>query len=206
MRASRAALILLAVFAVAACAPLAPADEVQAEVDEFAPGEPHSRPAITEGGPTGEHHGRNYDQPPLDLEPQLLIWSLVLFVLFVLAAKRLAWKPLIAGLNAREERVNRALAQAEAARAQAEQLLREHEQRIGTATEEVRAIVGGARREAEQSKIEIIASAEREAEQIRDRALADIAAARELLLAELSATVNRYAERTSDRLLEGLRS
>jgi F-type H+-transporting ATPase subunit b len=206
MRVLRAALIVVAVAVSTVAARTAPADEVHGDVGGATAGDPHATPAITAGGPTGEHHGRDYNQPPLALEPQLLIWSLVLFVLFVLAAKRLAWQPLIAGLNAREERVTRALAEARAARAQAEQLLREHEQRIGAATEEVRAIVGGARREAEQSKVEIIAAAEHEAEQIRDRALAEIAAAREQLLSELSTTVDQYAETTSGRLLEGLRS
>lgn len=210
MRAFRAVLLLLAVAAVAECVRSAPADEVHVDTEDLAPGEPHSKTAIGEAGPVGEHGedhgGRNYNQPPLLFEPQLAIWSLVLFGVFLVVAKRLAWRPLMDGLTAREERVNRALAEAEAARRRAAQLILEHEERIGAATDEVRGIVGSARREAEQSKIEIIAAAEREAEQIRDRALADIRAAREQLLAELAATVDRYAETTSDRLLEGIRS
>ena len=130
----------------------------------------------------------------------------MLFALFLFISRPLIWKPLMAGLNAREERVNRALAEAQAARKRAEQLIREHEKRMAAAHEEVRGIVGSARREAEQARTEIIAAAESEAEQIRDRAVAEIAAAREQLLGELAATVDRYAETTSTRLLEGMRT
>ncbi|MBW3542181.1 MAG: F0F1 ATP synthase subunit B [Planctomycetes bacterium] len=157
--------------------------------------------AIAEGGPTGEHAGRDYNKPPLAFEPALAIWSLVTFLVFVFVARRFAWQPLIAGLDAREARINRALADAEFARQRAEQLLHEYQQRLATTDEQVRGIVAAARREAEQSKNQIIAEAEAEAEQIRMRAIADIESAREQALGELSGTIDRYAESTTARLL-----
>ena len=210
-----AALVLLICAAFAATGPLRSvlADEVDADPGAVVTGEENSTVGIVEGGPTGEaldehadEHAHDYTRPPLNFEPQLAIWSLVVFVLFLLISRPLIWKPLMAGLNAREDRINRALAEAQAARKRAEQLIREHEQRMAAAHEEVRGIVASARREAEQARTEIIAAAESEAEQIRDRAVAEIAAAREQLLAELSVTADRYAETTSTRLLEGMRT
>ena len=210
-----AALVLLVCAAFAATGPLrsAVADEVEVDPGAVVTGEENSTVGIVEGGPAGERleepageHAHDYTRPPLKFEPQLAIWSLVLFVLFLLISRPLIWKPLMTGLNAREERINRALAEAQAARKRAEQLIREHEQRMAAAHEEVRGIVASARREAEQARTEIIAAAEIDAEQIRDRAVAEIAAARDQLLAELSVTADRYAETTSTRLLEGMRT
>ncbi|HUG91466.1 MAG TPA: ATP synthase F0 subunit B [Planctomycetaceae bacterium] len=167
----------------------------------------HADVAAAEAGPTGkpvggEHGGRNYNMPPLDFEPQLAVWTLVLFLVFLWVARRFAWEPLMKGLNAREARINRALAEAQAARAQAEELLREYDQRIAGTHDEVRGILGAARREAERSKVEIIKAAEIEAEQIRERAVGEIVAAREQLLAEMSPSVDAYAETTASRMLE----
>jgi F-type H+-transporting ATPase subunit b len=177
--------------------------------DGVATGEEDSTVGKVEGGPTGEHadgHAHDYSQPPLNFEPQLFVWTLVLFLLFLAVSRKVAWKPLIAGLNAREDRVNRALAEARSARDQAERLVHEYDQRMAAAHDEVRGIVANARREAEQSRAQIIAAAESDAEQIRDRAVADIARARERLLAEIAATADQHVERTSNRLLEGMRA
>ncbi|MCA9077700.1 MAG: ATP synthase F0 subunit B [Planctomycetaceae bacterium] len=133
---------------------------------------------------------------------RLLIFSLVTFLLYVFLAKRFAWLPLIEGLDARESRVNRALAGAEQARVEAEKLLSDHRTRMSAVTEEVRGIVAAARAAAEKEKARIIAEADREAAALRDGALAEIESARQAAMADLDAQVDGQANATIDHLMK----
>lgn len=152
----------------------------------------------------GEHDSFHIDTsaPPLMPDLRLLIFSLVTFLLYVFLAKRFAWLPLIEGLDARESRVNRALAGAEQARVEAEKLLSDHRTRMSAVTEEVRGIVAAARAAAEKEKARIIAEADREAAALRDGALAEIESARQAAMADLDAQVDGQANATIDHLMK----
>lgn len=152
-------------------------------------------------GAAGGHGDKDYNKPPLDFEPALFIWSLVVFGLFLLVGRKLAWGPLIAGLSAREARVSRALADAEAARIEAERLIALHDARINEVTEEVKGIVAQARQEAEQEKVRILAEAEAETNAMRDKALAEIESGRRQALDELETRIDSQVQAATDHLL-----
>jgi len=143
---------------------------------------------------------------PLDFKTDLALWSVVTFVVFIVVLKKLAWAPLIEGLDKREARVRSELEEAEAARVRAQQLLAEHEQKLAKVHDEVREIVAEARRDAERTKNEILSQAQKEAEQTRRRAIADIERARDDALKELfhvlSAQVIRATEHVLGRALK----
>jgi F-type H+-transporting ATPase subunit b len=122
---------------------------------------------------------------PLSFKADLALWSLVTFLVFIWVLRRFAWRPLIEGLDRRESRMRRDLADAEAARVKAQQLLAEHEEKLAKVHDEVREIVAEARRDAEQTKNEILTHAQREAEAARQRAVEDIEQARDDALQEL---------------------
>jgi F-type H+-transporting ATPase subunit b len=147
----------------------------------------------------GEHV--DYNRPPLTPHIPLLVWSLVVFGLFLLAARKLAWTPLIRGLDSREARVNRALAEAEQARIDATKLLADHKAHLDRVTEEVQAIIAKARTDAEHEKLRIISEAEVEATALRDQAIADIHAAREEALAGLDERIDAQVELASRHVL-----
>lgn len=179
-----------------------PATDAGDHVHENAEGGEH--PAGED--PHGTHadgHAIDYNKPPLDVDPRLLVWSLVVFLGFVFLAKKLAWLPLIEGLDSREARVNRALAEAEAARIQALKLLDEHQARMDQVTEEVKEIIARSRSEAESEKARIIAEAEQEATGMRDQAIADIHAAREQTLAGLDSQIDSQVEMAARHVLGG---
>jgi len=147
----------------------------------------------------GEHVDYNF--PPLIPQIPLLIWSLVVFGLFLVLAKKLAWVPLIQGLDSREARVNRALAEAEQARIAARQMLDDHKAHLDRVTDEVKEIIAKARGEAEQEKLRIVAEAEAEATAIRDRAIADIHAAREQAFSGLDERIDAQVDLASRHVL-----
>lgn len=122
---------------------------------------------------------------PMDFVGDLAIWSLVTFVVYLIVLKKAAWGPLIQGLDQRESKVKQQIADAEAARVKAEQMLAEHAKKLDKVQDEVKEILAEARRDAEHTKTEIIATANKEAEATRRRAVEDIEHARDVAMKEL---------------------
>jgi F-type H+-transporting ATPase subunit b len=122
---------------------------------------------------------------PLDFKSDLAIWSLVTFVIYIIVLKKAAWGPLIQSLDTRENRMKQQLAEAEAARVKAEQMLAEHAKKLDKVQDEVKEILAEARRDAEHTKQDIITTANKEAEATRKRAVEDIEHARDLAMKEL---------------------
>jgi F-type H+-transporting ATPase subunit b len=98
----------------------------------------------------------------LQIEPGLIIWTIVTFVFLLVVLRAVAWKPLLAMLAERETRIQEALAQADNARQEAE-----------AAVEENRAAMAKAQAEAQQAVAEGRAAAERVAQEVRQRAEAE---------------------------------
>lgn len=132
-------------------------------------------------------HSESHAAPgaPLDFKGDLAIWSLVTFVVYILVLKKAAWGPLIQGLDAREGKMKQQLADAEAAQKKAEVMLADHAKKLAQVQDEVKAILAEARRDAEHTKQDIVASANKEAEATRKRAVEDIEHARDVAIKEL---------------------
>ncbi len=137
----------------------------------------------------------------------LALWSLITFAVFLLVLKKFAWKPLIEGLDKREGKVFGALSEAEAARGKAQKLLEEHQNKIDRVQDQVREILAEARRDAETTKNDIIATAQGEAEANRKRAIVEIERARDQALDELfdhmSKSVDLATQQVVGRSLTG---
>ena len=132
-----------------------------------------------------EHHAEHAEGVPLDFKSDLALWSVVTFVVFLLVLTKFAWKPLIEGLDKREAQVRQDLADAEAARVKAEQLLAEHEEKLAKAQDDVREIVAEGRRDAEHARQEMLSQAQQDAEATRQRAVEEIERARDEALKEV---------------------
>ncbi len=91
---------------------------------------------------------------PFDINTGLIFWTLIVFGLLLVLLWRFAWPTILRSVEERERKIQRQLEDAERARVAAEQLLGEH-----------RALVAGARMEAEEliTKAKTVAQKEREA-------------------------------------------
>lgn len=141
-----------------------------------------------DGTHAGDDHGHDTG-PPLDPTkgrlPDLMIFSIIAFGLFLFALKALAWGPLISGLDKREADRRQAAAETQHALAKAQELLKDHEAKLASTQEEVREIIAEARRDAERTSEDILAKAQSEAEATRSRAVEDIGRAKDVALKEL---------------------
>ena len=107
------------------------------------------------------------------------IWTLVIFVIMLAILYPTAWKNVLTGLKKREERIRSDIAEAEAARAKAEGLLREYNSQLAAAEERGRQILAAATADAEKLATSIRMKAQAESEEIKERAQKDIEATRD---------------------------
>lgn len=123
----------------------------------------------------------------LQMDPGLIIWTLVNFGIFAFIIAKFAWKPMISAIQAREQTITDNIKGAEAANAEAQQLLRESKDRISAAQHEMmdivkegrvqaEAIVRRAAEEAEVVKQQKLSEAQREIERQKDDAIAELRA------------------------------
>lgn len=103
--------------------------------------------------------------PLITPEPGLFIWSVVIFLIFFLLLRKLAWKPITEALAKREESIAQALQEAEKARQEMANLKSDNEKLLNEAKLEREKIL----KEAREMKESIIAEARENAKIEGDR-------------------------------------
>lgn len=123
---------------------------------------------------------------PIVFSADLALFSLFVFLGLFFLLTKFAWKPLIAGLDAREQKIADQITAAHEANERAAATLRQYEQRLAAASDEANQILAQARQEAAAAKDRIVAEAAAEAQRQRSAAVADIQAAKNQALRELA--------------------
>lgn len=147
-----------------------------------------------------EHSGSSTD--PLSLDPDLAIWTFVVFVVLLAVLRKFAWGPILAALEGREHHIAEHIAQAERNHEQAKQLLSQYEQKLAAATNEVREMLEEARRDAEKAKQSILAEAKSGADAERLRAVRDIETASDAALESLAKRSAELAVDLAGKILQ----
>ena len=154
----------------------------------YAAGEEHGATSSEHGG----GHEEKGDPNPLSVDPDLAIWTGVVFLVLFFVLSKFAWPAISTALVEREKRIESNIAEAAVKHEQAKKLLLEHEAKLASAADEVRALLEEARRDAEHTKNQIVAEAKHAADQERDRAMREVERAKDAAkktLAETSATL-----------------
>ena len=110
----------------------------------------------------------------MNVDPGLMIWTVVTFVLLLVVLRYTAWKPMIGALEAREQRIREAIDHAEKSRRDGEELLARYQAQLEHATVEAHALIERGRADAERLRQELAAQAREEAEEFKQRARREI--------------------------------
>jgi F-type H+-transporting ATPase subunit b len=147
--------------------------------------------------------GGGHEEPGL-LSPSWWVAAATVatFVLLLVILAKIAWKPILQGLQAREKGIRDQIEGADRANADAKALLAEYEARLAKATEEARAIVEEGRRDATVVRSKIEAEAQAAAAAERDRAVRDIDLARQKALKEIYDEVAKVATEVAARIVQ----
>jgi F-type H+-transporting ATPase subunit b len=158
--------------------------------------------AAHESGAAHEHIGeKGVSKDPAEVKTDLGIWTFVVFLILAGTLYKFAWTPVSEGLERRESGIRENIAAAESARIKAEKMLAEHAQKLAKVQDEVHEILAEARRDAEHTKNEIVATAQKESDALRQRAVLDIGRARDEALDDLFAHMARCVEEATERVV-----
>ncbi len=132
---------------------------------------------------------------PLPFDPDLAIFTAIVFLALLAVLTKFAWKPIAAGLTKREQSIADQIDEARKAAEKANESLGQYQARIAAAEDEVRQLLAAARRDADAARDRIVAEAREAADKERVRAIDDIRAAK-------NAALNELAQRSVDAAIE----
>lgn len=145
------------------------------------------------------------DEPSLLRGPKesviTAVTTLVVFLALVAVLGKFAWGPIASGLQAREDKIRKDIADAEAARLRAEQTLKEYSARLAAAEAQIRNMLAKAQSDAEGVAAGIKVKAQQDAEEIKERATKEIDASKNAALAELHEHAATLATSVAEKIL-----
>jgi F-type H+-transporting ATPase subunit b len=137
----------------------------------------------------------------LKIEPGLLIWTIITFLVLLSLLRKVAWKPLLAALEHRESTIRGSLDDAQRARQEAEQLLAENRRLLADANRETARMIEQGREEGERLRTALAEQAQVEAKRLVDEARREIVRERQLAVQELKSTAAELALVAAGKLL-----
>jgi len=129
------------------------------------------------------------------------LWVLFTFLIVVVVLYKTAWKNVLAGLKAREDRIRSAIADADSARAKGEETLKEYNKQLASAQSQVRELLSSATLEAEKIAAGIRMHAQQEAEEIKERAMKEIESSKQQALSEIYEQTATLATSVAEKIL-----
>ena len=125
------------------------------------------------------------DNPLVQPDPGLFIWTIATFLVLLFLLQRYAWKPLLQALENRQEMIRKSLDDADRAKNELRQVQEESNRIVGKARVDADAIIAASRADAMKLQEElrakaraeadgIVKNAERQIQQETDRSLAQI--------------------------------
>lgn len=125
----------------------------------------------------------------LKVSPGLVFWTAVTFIVVLVVLWLFAWKPIINGLDARNEKIQEDLDSSRKLREQAESMMSDYKKHLDAAKDQALQIIDEGKKDAESIRQRILADAKKEAEEIHDRAVGDITQAKTKAIKELEKEV-----------------
>ncbi len=138
----------------------------------------------------------------LNLQWQWIVSQAVAFLLLYWLMRKFAFAPIQKVFREREERVRKAIEEAERQRKEMEQLRSEYEQHLARIEEEARARLQEAMQQAYQARDALLIEARENAERILQRAQEQIALEREKLMVELRDFIADFSVGIAEKVIE----
>lgn len=150
---------------------------------------------------------------PFALTPGVSFWTLLIFLILLVALAKTAWPAILRAVEERERKIQAQLDAAAKANAEAQRVLAVYQQQVAAAREEAQAIVAAARQAGERLREELVGKGRAEQEELlvrarreigleKDKALVELRReAVELSIAAASKVIGRNLDNEADRRL-----
>ncbi len=138
----------------------------------------------------------------LEINPGLIVWTVVTFLIVLLILRGTAWKPIVQALKDREDKIRSTLEEAEKARIEAQRILNENRQVLLEAEAQSAKIIREGRDMGERLKGEILDKAQMTSRQMVDQAKDEIRREKDAALVQLRSEVSDLAIAAAGKLLD----
>ncbi len=122
---------------------------------------------------------------PFSLEPGLIFWTWVVFLLLFFLLRKYAWPPIVRLTEEREKKIAHQLDEADRRNTEAQAALDEHKKLLAGAKEEAHAVINEAKGIAQKEREHLLAKAREEQQRVIDRAKQEIDGERDRAIREL---------------------
>ena len=141
------------------------------------------------------------DNPLVQIEPGLFIWTIVTFMALLGVLAKFVWRPLMDALDRREGKIRESLENAEKAEVELEMLQHESGEIVARARGEAQSIIAEGKSAAEKMKDEILQTARDKAGGIIGQAQKQIEAEKDKALIEIKTEVVDLSIQVAERLI-----
>ena len=135
-------------------------------------------------------------------KPWQSIAAVISFLILLIVLRKFAWKPILQGLQDREQKIKTDLEHAEAAAKDATATLEKHKAQLAEAHAEARKIIDDSRTAAEKITAKVKSQTEMEIAQMRDHATNDIRKAKEQAIGEIYGQTASLATQVAGCILQ----
>jgi F-type H+-transporting ATPase subunit b len=142
------------------------------------------------------------DNPLVQLDPGLFVWTIITFLILLGLLSKFAWKPLLHALEKRENEIAQSLEDAEKARKELDRLTSEGNEIIAKARSEAQAIVGEGKKAADQLKESTLLKAKEMAAANLDDAKEQIKMEKEKAITEIKGEVVGLSLSIAEKLVK----
>lgn len=137
----------------------------------------------------------------LNIEPGLIIWTVITFIILLIVLRKVAWGPILMALEQREQTIRNSLEEAQRARQESEQLMAQHQQMLTESNREVARLLEQGREEAERLRVTLTEQAQEQAQRLLEDARREIVREKQLAMQELKNTAADLALAAAGQLL-----
>lgn len=141
------------------------------------------------------------NNPLVQLDPGLFIWTILTFLLLLTVLAKFAWKPLLKMLKDREDMIRNSLDDAEKAQEELARLNAEGEEIINKARSEAQEILSQGKASAAKLKEETLNDAKEKARSITEDAQKQIQVEKEKAIAEIKGEVVNLSLSVAEKLI-----
>ena len=138
----------------------------------------------------------------LNVNPGLIFWTTLTFLLLMFILYKLAWKPILTAVGNRENHIRDSLEKADKMQKEAEEKLESYQQMLENAKKETQEILNNGRKTAEAFREESLTKSKEEASRILEKTKKEISLEREKALAEIRRLVVDLSLAAASKLVE----
>lgn len=137
----------------------------------------------------------------MDLNPGLMLWTIISFVILLFILNKVAWQPILKALDEREKGIKDDQEAARKASAEAQAMLEDYQQKLKEAHAEAQNVVAQAREAAERVGEELEQQARAKAKSIVEKAEQEIDLHRQAAINEIRGEIASLAIFSAEKII-----